>query len=96
MSAQTVYAVERGAYSDWYVECLFTSKELADAYVVAELTARYEAFVAHSTDTVRAAWKFITGSESATPTFEQYVNGEGADLPRVGEYQLWDALPIAP
>jgi hypothetical protein len=105
LSARTVYGIETGAYSDWYVDCLFTTRELAEQYIAATQRAAYDRYVTalERHPVLANVYRFfndqLVGVEpqygDVTPdSFEDWAKAHGSGM-SIGEYQLWSALPVA-
>lgn len=88
-----VYVVEVGAYSDRYIDIVFTTRELAERYIDERIRKQYEVDLRRWEETPE---QFRRGIGKAS--YEEYREKRGNlwtnEFGSVEEYEVWDVIPI--
>ena len=90
-----VYIVEVGGYSDRYIDVVFTTRELAEAYIEDQkhrayeaAKAKHEAFWAQFPPDVRPSLA------SRIPREFPKFDGKDWDHGSIEEHEVWDVIPV--
>jgi len=99
--AVSVFVVEVGAYSDRYISAIFTTRELAEAYVRETVKNSWErTFIQHNRITMPSLRQSIPSMPRDSLPFKEWraaveeLTGNWNEFGDVDEYDLWDQLPL--
>jgi hypothetical protein len=89
-----VYIVEVGAYSDRFIDAVFASRELAEAYIVERARRRWD-----GKEWNGSGYTPVPFPERGGLSFEEWTKrvdpGDWNVHGHVEEYEVWDSVPIA-